>query len=193
MKVFLSFLFLLSALTSSAQPKIGVINMDEVYLNYHLKLKIEKDVQAKIEALKTSSRVVAVQETDAKLKDLAKTVRDKTLAAETRELAAEEFNSLAIEHQSLIQEMERYLADEKQKATRELVESLEEIIVIVRKEISKVCREENYDFVLENAGKTSSQISPVIYLRNKTDITSLIVERLNKSAPADTPNTQEAE
>lgn len=161
--------------------------MDDVFAKYYLKIKIEKDVQEQIEALKTSSRVVAVQEMDSKLKELAVTVRDKALAAETRELAAKEFNSLAIEHQALLQEMEQFLADAKRQATRDLVETLEELISRVRKEISILSKEEGYDLVLESRGKTSSQISPIVYLRNKTDITTLVVERLNKDAPVKTP------
>ena len=159
--------------------------MDRIFKNYYLKLQIEKDVEARIESLKSSSRVLAVQETDAKLKELAATVRDKKLPAETRELAAKEFNSLAIEHQSLIQEMEQYLADEKRKATNELVKTLEKIIADVRVEVSLICKEGGYDFVLETAGKSSSQISPIVYLREKTDLTDLVIERLNKDAPAE--------
>ena len=191
-KVFLSFLFLLCALPSIAKPKIGVVDMDRIFQNYYLKLQIESDVQARIEKLKTSSRVLAVQESDAKLKELATTVRDRKLPAETRELAAEEFNSLSIEHQSLIQEMERFLSDEKQKATRELVETLEKIIITVREEIAVISKEGGYDFVLETAGMTSTQISPIIYLREKTDLTDLVVERLNKDAPKEAKEAEPA-
>ena len=191
-KVLLCFLFLLSALPSFAQPKIGVLDMNKLFENYYLKLEIERDVASRIDALKNSSRVQAVQETDAKLKELAATVRDRKLAAETRELAAKEFNSLALEHQSLVQEMEQYLSDEKQKATLELVETLEEIIVTVREEVAVISKEGGYDFVLETGGMTSSRISPIIYLKEKTDLTDLVIERLNKDAPSQDSEEEEA-
>ena len=101
-----------------AKPKIAVVNIDTIYAKYHRKLTIEKEVQDKVDALKNSSRVLAVEETDTKLQELAETVRDKKLPAEARELAAEEFNSLAIEHQALIREMKDFLREEKRKTGR---------------------------------------------------------------------------
>ena len=186
MKIFFCLLFLLSSLDSFAKPKIGVVDIEKIFADYHNKLEIEKDIQTRIEALKTSPRVLAVQETDTKLKELAATVRDKKLAPETRELAGKEFNSIAMEHQSLVQEMEQFLSSEKNQATRELVEALEKVIAIVREEISAVAQEEGCDLVLETGGATSSQISPIIYLREKTDLTALVLsKRLNKDAPAE--------
>ena len=166
-----------------AKPKIAVVNIDTIYAKYHRKLTIEKEVQDKVDALKNSSRVLAVEETDTKLQELAETVRDKKLPAEARELAAEEFNSLAIEHQALIREMKDFLREEKRKTTRELVETVEQIIVEIRAEISKISQEQQFDFVFEEGGKTSTQVSPIIYLREKIDITEAVLEVLNADAP----------
>ena len=166
-----------------AKPKIAVVNMDVIFNGYHRKLSIEKEVQEKIAALTNSPRVLAVQEMDAKLKELAVTVRDKKLTPETRELAAEEFNSLAIEHQSLIQEMEEYLEQEKRAETQRLVETLEDILQIVHTEIAKIGKEQDFDLIIELEGKTSTQVSPIIYLREKNDITDLILKSLNEQSP----------
>ena len=176
-------LLFLGLLPLVAKPKIAVVNMDVIFNGYHRKLSIEKEVQEKIAALTNSPRVLAVQEMDAKLKELAVTVRDKKLTPETRELAAEEFNSLAIEHQSLIQEMEEYLEQEKRAETQRLVETLEDILQIVHTEIAKIGKEQDFDLIIELEGKTSTQVSPIIYLREKNDITDLILKSLNEQSP----------
>ena len=178
-----SLLLFLGLLPLVAKPKIAVVNMDVIFNGYHRKLSIEKEVQEKIAALTNSPRVLAVQEMDAKLKELAVTVRDKKLTPETRELAAEEFNSLAIEHQSLIQEMEEYLEQEKRAETQRLVETLEDILQIVHTEIAKIGKEQDFDLIIELEGKTSTQVSPIIYLREKNDITDLILKSLNEQSP----------
>lgn len=177
-------LALLFAPIASAKPKIAVVDIDTIFTGFSRKLTVEKEVANKIEALKQSPRVLAVQEMDTKLKELAATVRDKTKDPETRELAAEEFNSLAIEHQSLLQEMEKFLQEEKLKATRQLVDTVEKLIGEIRAEISRVGKEQNFDMVLEVGGRSSSQVSPIIYLREKTDLTSLVLERLNAEGAA---------
>lgn len=153
--------------------------MDEIFSNFHRKVEFEKKIQQNIEDLKNSSRVVAVKEVDTRLKELASTVRNKKETAKNRELAAEKFNSLSLEYQSLIIEMDAFLKEERKKATLTLVETVENLIVEIRQEISLIGKEQGFDLVLEQSGKTSSQIPAIIYLRDKTDITAEIIARLN--------------
>ena len=79
--------------------------------------------------------------------------------------------------------MKDFLREEKRKTTRELVETVEQIIVEIRAEISKISQEQQFDFVFEEGGKTSTQVSPIIYLREKIDITEAVLEVLNADAP----------
>lgn len=189
MKTFFLLLLLLGSATATAKPKIAYVNMDRIFIGYFRKAAIEKDVKDQIEALQNSPRVLAVQEMDAKLKKLAETVRDKTQTEEVRELAAKEFNSISIEYPALIEEMEQYLNTEKRMATTRLVETIEEIIAEVRAEISALGEAGGYDLVLELEGKTSSQVSPIIYLRDGFDLTDSVLTKLNADAP---PSEEEA-
>lgn len=186
-------LLFLGTLAATAKPKIAYVNMDVILTNYYRKAMVEKDVQDRIEALKSSPRVLAVQEMDAKLKELADTVRDKTQKEATRETAAEEFNSISIEYPALMEEMEQFLTEEKRKATTELVETIEDIQAEVRAEISAIGKSEGYDLILERGGKTSSQVSPIIYLRDGTDLTEMVLSRLNANAPAEEKEEESGE
>lgn len=177
--LFLSF----SALAFAGKPTIGIVDMDRIFQESERKMMMESDVNDKIESLKTSSRVTAVREMDSKLKALAKTVRDEKLTAETRELAAKEFNSLSAEYQSLVREMEEFIRDERQDAKRQLVESVEALVNDVRQIINQIAKEEKVDFVLEIGGKTSSQVSPIIYLRDKVDLTDKVLVEFGIALP----------
>lgn len=184
-RVFRLLFLLLCPLTLAASPRIAVVDMDKIYQGYQRKIEIERQISERLEALKNSPRTQAVQEMDQKMQDLARIVRDKASPIKTREKAANEFNTLAIEHQALIKNVNEHLRKDKLDATEELVETVERLIGEVHKEIVLIGKEKGFDLVLETAGSTSSQTSPLIYIREKTDITQLVLTRLNQStAPA---------
>ena len=79
--------------------------------------------------------------------------------------------------------MEEYLEQEKRAETQRLVETLEDILQIVHTEIAKIGKEQDFDLIIELEGKTSTQVSPIIYLREKNDITDLILKSLNEQSP----------
>ena len=178
-------LALVGTLSIAAKPNIAVVNIAKVFHENDHNVTMNEKFRAESEALQSSPRVVAVQEMDAKLKTLATTVRDKKIALEVRENATEEFKSLSIEYQSLVQEMETFLAAEKQKLTEDLVTDLEAFILEVREVITTVGKEGGFDLVLEEFGKTSTQTSAIIYLRNKVDITDKVLARLNSKLEED--------
>ena len=152
--------------------------MDRIFLESEQKDVIEENVEKKMDSLKSSPRVLAVQEMDSRLKAIAETVRDEDLAPEQREQAANEFNSLSMEYQSLVQEMEEFLQDEKMNAKRKLVETVEALVEEVREVVAQTSKEMDVDLVFEIGGKTSSQVSPIIYLRDRVDLTDAVLAKL---------------
>lgn len=141
-------------------------------------------MQAKINALKNNPRVLAVRDLNTKLSELAAIVRDDSQPEEDRKIAAEEFNATSVEYQSLAKEMELFMAEEQRKATKQMVEAIEALMEDVRERVSEIGKSEGYDLILEIGGLTSSQTSPIIFLRNGTDISELVLERLNAEFPA---------
>jgi len=178
-------LILLSSLSLALaeKPKIATLNLAEVLEKYHRKIASEKELKERITSIQSTPRFAAVQEMNAKLTELAKTVRTPSHSIEVRDAAALEFNATSLEHQSLNKELETFLATEKKAATNAMVTELEAILVEIRTETNNIAVQENYDLVLEVGGQTSSQTSPIIYLREKTDITQMVLSNLNAHSP----------
>ena len=49
--------------------------------------------------------------------------------------------------------------------------------------VQKIAEDKDFDYVFETSGKTSSQLEPLLYIRNSTDITELVITELNKNKP----------
>ncbi len=180
MKTLALFALLFSANLAKAEPKIGIVDLNYILENYDAKTKFKEEMNEKLTALNESSRVKAVEETDRAIKELARIVRNKEIDLEKREAAAQEFESLHLEYKSLVQEMNSFLKVERKNATLELVEDIEQLLDTVRTLVSQIGQEKELDLILEIGGKTNSQISPIIYLRHKVDLTKDVLARLNQ-------------
>lgn len=184
MKILLSLILLLTlGLAHAEGPKIATVNVKELFSKYHRKLAVEKRMRTDLEELQQNPRVTIVRDLNTKLSELAEVVKDESNPVDERKLAAEEFNSTTIEYQSLAQEMEQFLSVEQRKITEQMVDSIELLLDEVRAQITEIGKSEDFDLVLEVGGLTSSQTSPIIYLRNSTDITQSVLKRLNHDAP----------
>lgn len=184
MKILLSLVLLLAVGSAHAEgPKIATVNMEELFRKYHRKIAVEERMKTQLEAIKQNPRVTAVRDLNTKLTGLAEVVKDETNPEDDRKIAAEKFNSTSIEYQSLAKELEQFMTIEQRKVTEQMIDSLELLLEEVREQVNEIGKSENFDLVLEVGGLTSSQTSPIIYLRNGTDITKLVLEQLNHGAP----------
>lgn len=173
------FLVLLSATSSLAKPKIGVVNVREVYIQYIGVLGIEQSFHSQLKALEKNPRFQAVSETDTRLKQLSTTLRDQETNEETRQLAAKEFSLLSDEFTALSGELRDFFSQEQVRLTAEKVVLIEKALSNLRTAIEEVSQEQGLDHVFDLSGRTSSQTSPIIYLRSGVDLTPLVLERLD--------------
>ena len=64
-----------------------------------------------------------------------------------------------------------------------MVKRTYQLLEDVRTLARKIAEEDGFDYVFEVSGKTSSQLSALIYIREATDLTARIIGELNRNAP----------
>lgn len=163
-------------------PQIATVDMEVVFAKFERRTAAEAENLKKLEELSQNPRILAVRNLDAELVTLATTVRDETLSDEIREKAATSFNSQSIEYTSLVSEMDRFIKSEKQRMTVDFVQKWEELITEARAAVAQIGEEGDFDLVVEIGGKTSSMLPSILFLSSGTDITELVVARLNRPA-----------
>jgi Skp family chaperone for outer membrane proteins len=59
------------------------------------------------------------------------------------------------------------------------------ILEEIRKIVEEHAKAENYDYVFDKSGLSTSQVPFLLYTKDATDVTAVLLKDLNKEAPAD--------
>ncbi|MEM9079327.1 MAG: OmpH family outer membrane protein [Verrucomicrobiota bacterium] len=173
-------LLILSTLPLPAEPpKIGYVNIATIFESYDATLESKEDFRSDREEVIKGTRFESLREANRELKELAARVRDEEISPENREIAAEKFNNLSLEYQALMLDFENYLKAEQRRQSLEQLKRAEELLVVIRAEIELLSKNKDYDLVFEIGGLTSSQLSPILYIRDGIDLTQIVLARLN--------------
>ena len=87
------------------------------------------------------------------------------------------------ERDSLKREHDKYLEEQNRLINEGMVKRTYQLLKDVRTLARKIAEEDGFDYVFEVSGKTSSQLSALIYIREATDLTARIIGELNRNAP----------
>jgi hypothetical protein len=66
-----------------------------------------------------------------------------------------------------------------------MVQRMKGILEEIRKLVEEEAKKEDYDYVFDKSGLSTSQVPFLLYTKDATDITAVLLEDLNKDAPAD--------
>ncbi len=175
----------LSLPASGEKPRFAVVDVAKAFEAYHVtqEEKEKNNNNAARAELKKDKRLEQIKLTRVELLDLRENVRDTTLSEAQREEYFRKFQIKAHELRSLQRDTLNYLAEQKRIIDTAMVDKTKELLETIRSVVREISEEGGYDYVFEKGGKTSSQIAPLIYIRNATDLTDLVIKTLNKDAP----------
>ena len=71
-----------------------------------------------------------------------------------------------------------------------MVQRMKSILEDIRKLVEERSKADNYDFIFDKSGMSTSQVPVLIYSKDTTDITASLLKVLNKDAPADKKVTE---
>ena len=172
---------------SANDIKCATVDADKLLTEYHVAkkeisvLQVERDKYIK----ERDKRSQTLKEVETKIKGLITKLRDKAMPETERTTLTEEYEDLVSQYNAISKDLKESDLDQISeikskiaKATRKL---LDEIHVVIR----QYAKDNKYHWVIDTSGVTNTQISPLIYARQTTDITEEILTILNKDAPAE--------
>jgi outer membrane protein len=169
---------------SGAELKIAVIDMDHAFQNYYrtkivdAKLKEQKDVY--------TSYLNQLNESAKKLHQRFLELRDESqniaLSETVRESNRLEAQKKYTEYQAKRLEMEQYVKERGKQLNELENKQREEIVKDISEEVKRRAALDGYTLVLDRSGRTTNNISPVIYFQNSLDITETVLRDLNRGA-----------
>ncbi|MCH7228957.1 OmpH family outer membrane protein, partial [Haloferula sp. A504] len=79
-----------------------------------------------------------------------------------------------------------FLQRRNQALNEKMVQRMKGILEEIRKLVEEEAKKEDYDYVFDKSGMSTSQVPFLLYTKDATDITAVLLEDLNKDAPAET-------
>ena len=174
------------ATAADGKISIATVDMQELFKQYYKTneaqkqlsvdfARIQKDVnerKAKIRDLNTSFESLKKQIDDPSINDSKRQSLSKDAQVQYQDLIA-----LDRECREFEQRRRQALEEKKNQRMRGIFEE-------IRKLVEEQAKVDNYDFVLDKSGLSQIGVPFILYSKDATDVTAVLLKNLNKDAPA---------
>ena len=179
-------LFTLCMGTASAQKlKIATVDMQSLFKDYYRTAEEQKNINVERAHIQkdNNERLTRVREISDNLDKLRKQIQDPSISDKKKQELTAEFSSLAEEGQAIDRERQEFLQRRNNQLNEKMVERMRDILNEIRKTVEDQAKTEDYDYVFDKSGLSTTQVPFLLYTKDATDITPGLLERLNESAP----------
>jgi Skp family chaperone for outer membrane proteins len=179
----LALLWLLPAAIGAGQ-RIAVADVEKIFREYY-KSKIAEDV-IRQQSEVYRAYLLKLKDELKKLEDAHAVARDgaQNIALSDAERAEFEVSARRKGEEIAIKraEAEKYAVDKNKQMIKLELDKRAEVLDDIRAEVKRRAAAEGYDFVLDVSGRTSNDISMVVYFNPTADLTAELIKSLNATA-----------
>lgn len=187
--IFFAALFSLMSFASvGAQDiKIATVDMKRLLKDYYRTEEAQQELNEKQALLSKANneKQKGIQELEAEIGVLRKQFEDPSLNQAKKTEIREQ---LQLKHEEGIA-MNRSLKEFLDRKSRQVQEEMQRQMRGILEEISKLLEEkakaEDFDFVFDKSGNSTTQVPVLLYSKDTYDITESLLKDLNKNAPAE--------
>lgn len=186
--VFIALGFLMPC-ASAQVMKVGIVDMNRVFAEYYKTKNAEQDVNDQKELAKKEleERNKRYKELIEKYQLLAKQIKDPAITAELRSQKQEEANTIASEARSLEREKKEFADRRQRMLLTEVDRARKAIIEEIQDLVKATAKQRNYDIVFDKSGVGTRGIPFLLHSKDAVDFSEVLIEELNKDAPASKP------
>lgn len=182
-------LTIFAALPASAQGdslKIATVDMQLLFKEYHRTNEAQKQINVERAKIQTENneRLARIRELEAELQTMRKQLEDPSLSEKKKQDLLKEFNMKMQEGVALDRERREYLQRRNTALNEKMVQRMRGILEEIRKLVEERAKSEDFDYVFDKSGLSTSQVPFLLYTKDATDVTPGILTDLNKDAPA---------
>lgn len=183
--------FMLAAVPAQAQEdlKIATVDMQQLFKEYHRTNEAQKQInveRARIQK-ENNERLARIRELEAELQSLRKQLEDPSISDKKKQDLFKEFQMKTQEGVALDRERREYLQRRNAALNEKMVQRMRGILEEIRKLVEDQAKSDDYDYVFDKSGLSTSQVPFLLYTKDATDITPGLLTELNKDAPAPEP------
>ncbi|BCX48925.1 hypothetical protein HAHE_28330 [Haloferula helveola] len=183
-----------AAAAQDAKLNIATVDMQQLFKEYHRTNEAQKNInveRARIQK-ENNERLARIRELDTELQNMRKQLDDPSISDSKKQSVYREWQMKQNEGIALDRERREFLQRRNQALNEKMVQRMKGILEEIRKLVEEEAKKEDYDYVFDKSGMSTSQVPFLLYTKDATDITAVLLEDLNKDAPEDSGTEEEA-
>lgn len=183
--------FLLLALPAVGQDKlkIATVDMQTLFKQYHRTNEAQKEInveRARIQQ-ENNERLEAIRNLEDELQGVRKQLDDPSISDKKKQELFKGFQTKTQEGVALDRERREFLQRRNTALNEKMVQKMRGILEEIRKLVEDRAKADDYDYVFDKSGLSTSQVPFLLYTKDATDITAGLLDKLNKDAPVVPP------
>ena len=180
-----------SIVTVGAAPdsklKIATVDMQELFKQYYKTNEAQKQInveRARIQK-ENNERLARIRELEDALGSLRKQLEDPSINDSKKQGLYKDWQTQQQEGIALDRERREFLQRRNQALNEKMVQRMKGILEEIRKLVEEQAKADDFDYVFDKSGLSTSQVPFLLYTKDATDITAGLLKTLNKDAPAE--------
>ncbi len=182
------------AAAQEAKLKIATVDMQELFKQYYRTTEAQKQInveRARIQKY-NNERLARIRELETNLGNLKKQIEDPSINDSKKQALFKDWQMQQQEGIALDRERREFLQRRNQALNEKMVQRMKGILEEIRKLVEEQAKTDNYDYVFDKSGLSTSQVPFILYTKDATDITAKLLKVLNKDGPAESAPVEEA-
>jgi outer membrane protein len=183
---FLSFVLTLgSAVTASAQMKIGTVDMKKIFDSYWRTKEAEAKMSETRATLKRDldERNEKRKELQDSIEKLNEEVKRPELSTEKRNAKMKEREDKIGEWQNMMRELQQYQAEKEKQLADQTLRIRNGLVDEIKKVIDAKVKAESFDLVFDSSGNSINNVPVILHSKETYDFTKEIIDKLNADRP----------
>jgi outer membrane protein len=166
---------------------IATVDMQELFKQYYRTNEAQKQINVERARIQkdNNERLARIRELEENLGKLRKQLEDPSLNDSKKQTLFKEWQMQQQEGIALDRERREFLQRRNQALNEKMVQRMKGILEEIRKLVEEKAKLDNFDYVFDKSGLSTSQVPFLLYTKDATDITAGLLKDLNKDAPAE--------
>jgi len=186
-RTLLSVLFSLFAFAQiqGQELKFATVDMKLLLKDYYRTEIAQQELNEK-QALLTKSnneKVKQIQELEEEMNTLRKQFEDPSLNQAKKESLANQLREKQQEGIAMDRSLKEYLERKRRQVQEDMQRQMRGILEEISKLLEEKAKADDYDYVFDKSGNSTTQVPVLLYAKDSVDITEELLAELNKDAP----------
>lgn len=177
-------LLLASGISLAEKPVIATVDMQKLLKEHHLTLAAQKRFSADYARIQKSidEKSDEVKKMRAKLQSIAAEIKKEKISEKTKLAKQQEGKFIAQEIKMTLRLIDDLTRIERAKVAQKKNISKQAIMAEIKETVVSLAEKKGYDYVFDQSGLNTNQVSFFLYLKDTPDITTSMLKELNKPA-----------